>query len=30
MITVLIIDGRGNVIVDETDLADPAAVMDTT
>lgn len=30
MITILIIDGYGNVIVDETELADPVAVMDTT
>jgi hypothetical protein len=30
MITVLIIDGYGNVIVDETELTDPVAVMDTT
>jgi hypothetical protein len=30
MITVLIIDGYGNVVVDETDLAAPVAVIDTT
>jgi hypothetical protein len=30
MITILIIDGLGNVIVDETELTDPVAVMDTT
>lgn len=30
MITVLIIDGYGNVVVDETVLIDPVAVMDTT
>ncbi len=30
MITVLIIDGYGNVVVDETELTDPVAVMDTT
>jgi len=30
MITILVIDGYGNVIFDETQLADPVAVMDTT
>jgi len=30
MITILVIDGYGKVIVEETQLADPVAVMDTT